>query len=64
MQRLIRIADGIDRINSAIGRAAAWCVLAMVLVQFLVVLLRYAFGIGSIWLTEPITAPFPDITLK
>jgi TRAP-type mannitol/chloroaromatic compound transport system permease small subunit len=54
MQRMVAIADGIDRINAAIGRAATWCVLAMVLVQFLVVLLRYLFGIGSIWLSETI----------
>jgi TRAP-type mannitol/chloroaromatic compound transport system permease small subunit len=54
MPRLLSIADGIDRINAAIGRAAAWCVLVMVLVQFGVVLLRYIFGIGSIWLTESI----------
>lgn len=52
MPRLLSIADEIDRINAAIGRAAAWCVLVMVLVQFGVVLLRYIFGIGSIWLTE------------
>ena len=54
MPHLLSIADGIDRINAAIGRAAAWCVLVMVLVQFGVVLLRYIFGIGSIWLTETI----------
>jgi TRAP-type mannitol/chloroaromatic compound transport system permease small subunit len=54
MHRLIRMADGIDRVNAAIGRAAAWCVLAMVVVQFLVVLLRYVFSIGSVWLTESI----------
>jgi TRAP-type mannitol/chloroaromatic compound transport system permease small subunit len=37
-----------------IGRAAAWLVLAVVLVQFAVVLLRYLFGTGSIWLQESI----------
>ena len=31
-----------------------WCALAMVVVQFLVVLLRYLAGIGSIWLQESI----------
>ena len=41
MQRLAVLADRIDRMNAAVGRAAAWCVLFMVLVQFLVVLLRY-----------------------
>ena len=54
MQRLAALADRIDRMNAAVGRAAAWCVLFMVLVQFSVVLLRYLFGMGSIWLTESI----------
>ena len=42
----------IDRLNGAIGRAAAWAVLAMVLVQFAIVTLRYAFGFGSLWMQE------------
>lgn len=53
-RRTLALADRIDRINSAIGRCAAWAGLFIVLVQFLVVLLRYAFGIGSIWLSESI----------
>ena len=48
------LADVIDRLTAAIGRAAAWCVVFVVVVQFAVVLLRYALGIGSIWLTESI----------
>jgi TRAP-type mannitol/chloroaromatic compound transport system permease small subunit len=52
--RLIPIADRIDRLNGAIGRAAAWLALFVVLVQFAVVLLRYVFGMGSIWLQESI----------
>jgi TRAP-type mannitol/chloroaromatic compound transport system permease small subunit len=51
---MLTLADIIDRINSAIGRAAAWLCLAVVAVQFAVVLLRYMFGIGSIWLQESI----------
>jgi TRAP-type mannitol/chloroaromatic compound transport system permease small subunit len=47
-------ADRIDRLNRAVGRAVAWCALVMVLVQFAVVLLRYALGLGSIWLQETI----------
>ncbi len=52
--RIIAVADRIDRLNTAIGRAVAWACLFVVLVQFLVVVLRYAFGLGSIWLTETI----------
>jgi len=48
------LADRIDRLNAAIGRTMAWACLFVVLVQFAVVLLRYGFGIGSIWLTESI----------
>lgn len=48
------LADAIDRLNAGIGRVAAWGVLFVVLVQFAVVLLRYLFGTGSIWLTESI----------
>jgi TRAP-type mannitol/chloroaromatic compound transport system permease small subunit len=51
---LIATADAIDRLNRAIGRAASWCCLFVVLVQFAVVVLRYALGIGSIWLQESI----------
>jgi TRAP-type mannitol/chloroaromatic compound transport system permease small subunit len=51
---MLRFADFIDRLNSQIGRAAAWFGLAVVAIQFAVVLLRYVFGIGSIWLQESI----------
>jgi TRAP-type mannitol/chloroaromatic compound transport system permease small subunit len=47
-------ADRIDRITAATGRTAAWCVLIMVAAQFAVVVLRYVFGIGSVWLQESI----------
>jgi len=52
--RLLAVAAGIDRLTAAVGRAAAWCALAVVLVQFIVVLMRYALGIGSLWLQESI----------
>jgi TRAP-type mannitol/chloroaromatic compound transport system permease small subunit len=51
---MLRLAGAIDRLTAAIGRGAAWLVLILVLVQFLVVLLRYVFGLGSIWLQESI----------
>jgi TRAP-type mannitol/chloroaromatic compound transport system permease small subunit len=49
-----RLADVIDRLNAIVGRTVAWLVLAMVLVQFAIVILRYGLGIGSIWLQESI----------
>src|SRR3954451_22521198 len=48
------LAERIDRLNTAIGRAASWCALAIVLLGFAVVLLRYVLGLGSIWLQESI----------
>jgi TRAP-type mannitol/chloroaromatic compound transport system permease small subunit len=51
---LAGMADRIDRLNAAVGRAAAWAALFVVVMQFLVVVLRYVFGIGSIWATESI----------
>ena len=54
MPRLAAVADCIDRIIAVIGRIAAWGVLVVVLVEFTVVLLRYGFGIGSIWLQETV----------
>lgn len=52
--RMTVIADRIDRINTAVGRTAAWAALLIVALQFVVVILRYAFDVGSIWLTESI----------
>jgi len=43
---------GIDRVNEAVGRAAFWLLLAMALVTLCVVILRYVFSLGFIWLQE------------
>ena len=48
------LADRIDRLNSVIGRAAAWLVLVVVLLQFGLVVARYLFGLGSVPLTETV----------
>jgi TRAP-type mannitol/chloroaromatic compound transport system permease small subunit len=45
----------IDRLSDFVGRSIAWLTLAMVLVTLLVVVLRYAFDIGRVWLQESIT---------
>ena len=45
----------IDRISIATGRAAAWLTLAMVLVTFIIVVIRYVFDGGFIWLQEAVT---------
>jgi TRAP-type mannitol/chloroaromatic compound transport system permease small subunit len=51
---LLWLPDRIDRATAALGRAVMWCALFVVLVQFCVVVMRYAFGIGSLWLSESI----------
>jgi TRAP-type mannitol/chloroaromatic compound transport system permease small subunit len=50
-----RITSAIDRISIATGQAAAWLTLLMVLLTFVVVVLRYAFDSGVIWLQESVT---------
>src|SRR6204780_4990167 len=51
---LARLAGAIDRTTAAIGRAAMWCSLFVVLAEFAVVVLRYAFGMGSVPLQESV----------
>jgi len=53
-RRLAAFAAAIDRLTAAVGRAVTWCLIAMVLVQVSVVMMRYVLGVGSIWLTEAI----------
>ena len=55
-----RLARHIDHLNAATGRAVAWCILFMVLVQLAVVTMRYVFSattllfIPSLWLQEAV----------
>lgn len=49
MTAAIRFINGF---NAAIGRSTAWLALLMVVLEFVVVLLRYAFEFGSIAMQE------------
>lgn len=51
---LTRLADRLDRVNRATGLAVRWLALAMVVVQFGIVVLRYVFGISDIALNESV----------
>lgn len=42
------LANAIDRLNIAVGGVVRWFILAMVLLQFGIVVFRYSFGISSI----------------
>ena len=48
-------SEVIDRVSIATGHAAAWLTLAMVLITFLIVVLRYVFDVGVIWMQEALT---------
>lgn len=47
-----KTCDIIDSLNGLIGQVSAWAVLVMVVVQFAIVVLRYALGFGSLWMQE------------
>lgn len=46
--------NALDRLSSASGKAAAWLTLFMVLVTVAVVIMRYVFDAGRIWLQESV----------
>ncbi|MBT6273186.1 MAG: TRAP transporter small permease subunit [Chromatiales bacterium] len=51
LQILVKTIDGI---NEQIGRAVAWLALFMVLTQFVVVVMRYVFGLSVLVMQESI----------
>lgn len=53
--RLLAVADGVDAAIRRVGEWAAWLSLGMVLITFAVVVLRYAFDLGSIAVQESVT---------
>lgn len=52
MNALRAIARAIDQLNEWVGKAVSWFTVLMVLNVFLVVVLRYAFSIGWVWMQE------------
>ena len=52
MTRLGDFVRFVDGLNERVGRAIAWLTLAMVLITFAVVVLRYVYAIGWVWLQE------------
>lgn len=55
LANLHRLASALDGLSELTGRVLSWLTLAMVLVTFTVVVLRYAFDTGSIALQESVT---------
>ena len=44
----------LDRISITLGRLTAWLTLFMVVITFVVVVMRYVFDAGAVWLQESI----------
>ena len=44
----------LDRLSAQLGKASAWLTLLMVLVTVVVVIMRYVFDAGLIWLQESV----------
>jgi len=47
--------SGLRKFVAACGKAVSWLTLAMVLLTFVIVILRYGFNLGWIWLQESLT---------
>jgi len=47
-------SDRIDRFSEATGRLTSWLTLAMILLTCVVVIMRYVFAAGEIWLQESV----------
>ncbi len=45
----------LDRISNVSGRVTAWLTLAMVLLTTIIVVMRYVFDAGQIWMQESVT---------
>src|SRR4029079_5014716 len=54
MARMEKLANIVDRVTAAIGRAAAWLALVIVVPQFALFVARYLFWLGSIWASEAV----------
>ncbi len=54
MRALASLARGIDTINETIGRVISWLALGMVLIQVIVVIMRYVFGLSVLTMQESI----------
>lgn len=51
----MRLSKRIENANRRLGEALSWLTSLMVLVTFVVVVLRYVFDIGWIWMQESVT---------
>lgn len=52
---LIALSRGIDTSNKILGKTIAYCTLAMAVITFLIVVLRYGFNLGWVGMQESVT---------
>lgn len=52
MKNYDKLANRLDAVSVATGKIAAWLTFLMVLVTVVIVILRYVFDLGFIWLQE------------
>ena len=57
------LINNINKINKYIGETISWLTLFMVLVTVLVVILRYGFSIGFIWMQESVRFMYAAVFL-
>lgn len=48
------VLDALDRISIVAGRITSWLTLVMVIVTVVIVVMRYAFDAGAVWLQESV----------
>ncbi len=49
-----RLLDALDRISVVSGRLTSWLTVVMVIVTFIIVVMRYVFDAGAVWLQESV----------
>lgn len=49
-----RVPDALDKISIVSGRITSWLTLVMVIVTVIVVVMRYVFDAGAVWLQESV----------
>ncbi len=49
-----RVLDALDRISIVAGRITSWLTLVMVIVTVVIVVMRYVFDAGAVWLQESV----------
>lgn len=54
MRFLEQLYLAIDRFNNRLGRIVSWTAIVMVLVQFFIVVIRYIFNFGFLWMQESV----------